>query len=214
MLIQVTRHVNPASSISEPAFVPPVSLAVRVDVLSLSSYYKFNLDYMTFYNLLRLEDNSDNRGAYQLVRNFTASHQNAFFDTVDGALNGPDAARDAETMALLNDWLQKPRRDFYVDVSKTVALCGSEACAPVPVAMRPPDEFIWQADPFQLTGGTSGVVEESGVDYLLPYWMARYYGSIANLPDAQSAAAPMTALAAASAGRCTGRIWRRPPRRQ
>ena len=204
MLIQVTRHVNPSSSISEPAFVPPVSLGVTLDVLSLSSYFKFNLDYMTFFHLLRLQDTSDNRGAYQLVRNSTASHQNAFGDMVDRALNGADAGRDAEALALLNDWLQRPRRDFYVDLSKTVALCGSEACAPAPVALRPPDEFLWQVDPFQLTGGTSGVVEESGIDYILPYWMARYYGSVANVPVAQSAAAAMTALAASSAGSLYG----------
>ncbi|MEI9972303.1 MAG: hypothetical protein WDO73_09775 [Ignavibacteriota bacterium] len=68
MLIQVTRHVNPSSSINPPAFVPPISLGVTVDILSLSSYFKFNLDYMTFFHLIRLEDNGDNRGAYQMVR--------------------------------------------------------------------------------------------------------------------------------------------------
>ena len=42
--------------------------AVLVDVQSNNSYFKFNLDYMSFYNLVRLQDNGDNRGAYMTVR--------------------------------------------------------------------------------------------------------------------------------------------------
>jgi hypothetical protein len=30
-------------------------------------------------------------------------------------------------------------------------------------------------DPFQLSGGGDGIIETAGVDYILPYWMARYY---------------------------------------
>lgn len=195
MIVQVTRHVNPASTISAPALTPPVSLGVGVDVLGLSSYFKFNLDYMSFYNLIRLQDNSDNRSAYQTMRSFTASHQNAFFDMIDRAINGPDSPRDAEMLGLLNEWLTRPTRDFTVDNSKTVAVCGSEACAPIPVALRPPDEFLWELDPFQLAGGGSGVIETSGVDYILPYWMARYYGVIAAVPDAQSSAAAIGSVA-------------------
>jgi uncharacterized protein (TIGR03437 family) len=204
MLVQVARHVNPSNTISAPLFVPPVSLGVSIDVLSLSSYFKFNLDYMTFYNLIRLQDNSDNRGAYQTVRSATASHRNAFFNMIDRVLNGPDAARDAETLGLLNDWLQRPRRDFYVDLSKTVAVCGSEACSPAPVALRSPADFLWQIDPFQLSGGGSGLIENAGVDYILPYWMARYYGVITDTGDAQSAAAPVGEVAADSAASLYG----------
>lgn len=204
MLVQVARHVNPSNTISRPLFVPPVSLGVSVDVLGLGSYFKFNLDYMAFYNLIRLQDNGDNRGAYQIVRSSTSAHQNAFFNMIDRVLNGPDAARDAETLGLLHDWLQRPRRDFYVDLSKTVAVCGSEACSPAPVALRPPCDFLWQVNPFQLPGGTSGVIENAGVDYILPYWMARYYGVIADTADAQSAAAPVGAVAMNSAASLYG----------
>jgi hypothetical protein len=88
MIVQVTRHTNPSSNISGPLLTLPVNGAVSVDVLGLSSYFKFNLDYMSLYNLVRLQGNSDNRGAYQLVRNFTATHQNALFNMIDRALNG------------------------------------------------------------------------------------------------------------------------------
>jgi uncharacterized protein (TIGR03437 family) len=198
MIIQVTRHTNPSSNISGPTLTLPVNTGVGIDVLGLSSYFKFNLDYMSLYNLVRLQDNSGNRGAYQLVRNFTATHQNAFFNMIDRALNGADAARDAETLALLNEWLQHSPRDFTIDLSKTVAVCNGEACDPAPVAIRPPADFLWQDDPFQLSGGGSGIIETAGIDYILPYWMARYYGVITAVNDAQSSAAAVFSAPAGS----------------
>jgi uncharacterized protein (TIGR03437 family) len=62
------------------------------------------------------------------------------------------------------------------------------------VALRPTVEFLWQVDPFQLAGGGGGTVEGSGIDYILPYWMGRYYGVIGGGP-VQSAAAPSGAVA-------------------
>jgi uncharacterized protein (TIGR03437 family) len=195
MLLQVARHVNPSNGVSGPLIVLPVDTSVSIDVQSIGSYFKFNLDYMTFFNLVRYQDNDDNRHAYQIARNYTAGHQNAFFNMVDRALRGPDAVRDAETRMLLDQWLQRPRRDFFVDLSNSVAVCGSESCAPIPVPQRPPTDFLWQRDPFQLKGGGSGLVENSGIDYLLPYWMARYYGVITGDSPIQPAAAPGTAVA-------------------
>ena len=193
MLLQVQHHVDPANGISGPLVELPVDTSVSFDVLSISSYFKFNLDYMTFYNLIRLQNNGANVAAYQIVRNYTASHQNAFFDIIDRSMNGPNGARDAETLSLLNQWLERPRRDPYVDNSKVVAVCGTEACQPVPVPIRPPTDFLWQRDPFQLAGGGSGTIEGAGVDYILPYWMGRYYGVISSA--VQSAAAPSAAIA-------------------
>jgi len=193
-LVQVARHVNPANGISGPFLTLPINAAVLFDTLSNSSYFKFSLDYLSFYNLVRLQDNGDNRGAYQVIRKYTASHQNAFFDIIDRALNGPDAARDAEARTLLDQWLVRSRRDESVDVSKVVKVCGSEACQPVPVPLRPPTDFLWQRDPFQLSGGGSGRVENPGIDYILPYWMGRYYGVISG-GAVQSAAAPSVAVA-------------------
>ena len=197
-LLQVARHINPANTVSGPFLVAPVGTAVEFDVQSNSSYFKFNLDYMSFYHLVRLQDNGDNRSAYMTVRNYTAPHQNAFFNMIDRALRGPDAARDAETRVLLDQWLLRPRRDITVDVSSKVAVCGSAACQPVPVALRPPATFLWEVDPFHLTGGGSGIIENAGVDYILPYWMARYYGVINEGGRIQSAAATSNAIAPGS----------------
>ncbi|HYL77711.1 MAG TPA: hypothetical protein VEU96_26085 [Bryobacteraceae bacterium] len=179
MLLQVARHVNPSNDVSGPLIVPPTDAAVRFDVGSNTSYFKFNLDYMTFYNLVRIQDNGDNRGAYKVVRDYTASHQNAFFNMVDRALNGPNTARDVETRSLLDQWLLRPRRDFYVDLTSKFRICNNgDSCVPIPVPSRATTDFIWQRDPFQLAGGGAGFVETAGIDYILPYWMARFYGVI------------------------------------
>jgi uncharacterized protein (TIGR03437 family) len=60
--------------------------------------------------------------------------------------------------------------------------------------LRPPTDFLWQRNPFQLAGGGNGFIEEPGIDYILPYWMARYYGVIPGT-TVQSAAAPLSAVA-------------------
>jgi hypothetical protein len=62
MLLLVARHVNPSITISAPLLLP-VATAVQFDLLSNSSYFKFNLDHMSFYNLLPLQDTPDNRNA-------------------------------------------------------------------------------------------------------------------------------------------------------
>ncbi len=199
--LQVARHMNPKDfsrglieRAFEDALSASVSAPIKFDVQSDSSYFKFNLDYMTMYNLVRLDGSSANTGAYQILRDHTAGHQNAFFNMIDRALKGPNAARDSETVALLNAWLQRPQRDKFVDLRGTVPVCGDQACQPAPVALRPPTDFIWQRNPFQLAGGGSGTIETAGIDYILPYWMARFYG-VGSAFVVQSAAASSSSVA-------------------
>jgi len=197
MLLEVARHVNPANDVSGPFLTLPIDTGVSFDVQANSSYFKFDLDYMSLYHLLRLQNNGDNRGAYLTLRGYTSGHQNAFFNMIDRALRGPDAVRDAETRSLLDQLLQRPRRDFFTDLSSKVAVCGSEACQPIPVQLRTPATFVWEVSPFQLKGGGSCVIESSGLDYMLPYWMARYYGVIEG-GAVVSAAAPSVGIAPGS----------------
>jgi uncharacterized protein (TIGR03437 family) len=189
MLLQTTRHVNPGDTISGPFIVAPVSTAVLVDVNGGNgSYFKFNLDYMSFFNLVRYQNNDTNLGAYVDVRNYTANHQNPYFDMIDHVLRGKNSF-DSEVQPLLDQWLLRPKRDVYIDDSKIVKTCSTtEACSPIPVPIRPATDFLWQRDPFQLTGGGLTTIEGAGVDYVLPYWMGRYYGVIPAV-TVQSAAA-------------------------
>ena len=51
---------------------------------------------------------------------------------------------------------------------------------PIPVKDRAPTDFLWQRSPFtEMAGTTTATHEEPGIDYLLPYWMARYLTEVA-----------------------------------
>ncbi len=201
-ILQVARRVNPARfqavyESQRARLAGTVSTPVAFDSLSTSSYFKFNLIYITFFPLIHLEEEATRapfERAYTIARNYTAGHQNAFFNMIDAALFGPDARRDAETRELLDLWLRRPRRDFFVDLRSKVPTCGDQACQPIPVDLRTPTDFLWQRSPFQLFGGGTGTIGNAGIDYILPYWMARYYGVIADF-QVQSAAAATRSLA-------------------
>ena len=201
-ILQVAAHVNPARFSSTYAdqrarLAASVLLPVTFDSLSDSSYFKYNLLYINFYNLLQLENGStksEYQRAYSVFRQATASNQNAFFNMVDRALNGANPSRDAQTVQLLGAWLKRSTRDLAVDRRGTVAVCGDQACQPIPVELRVPTDFVWQRSPFQLSGSGSGTIGSAGIDYILPYWMARYYAVIQDF-TVQSAATASPAIA-------------------
>jgi hypothetical protein len=158
-------------------------LPIGFDVLGDDSYFKFNLDSINLYNLIRLEHSSFEdiyRGAYTILRNHTANQENAFFNVIDRALNGPRGTIDSDTLRMLDDWLLRPRRDVAIDLRGIYPSCGAQdqACAPIPVLQRPSTDFLWQRSPFQLVGPGTGTIETAGIDYILPYWMARFYGML------------------------------------
>lgn len=146
------------------------------------SYFKFNLDALTFYQLARNEEHRTYRrfylDAYRLFRRTVDDHGNAHFNMIDRAIEGPDPRRDAETRFLLDRWLLRPRRDERVDWRGLFRSCWhpERACDPIPVELRVRTDFLWQRSPFQLVGGGAGNIESAGIDYILPYWMARFYG--------------------------------------
>ncbi|MBA3438261.1 MAG: hypothetical protein H0T92_00125 [Pyrinomonadaceae bacterium] len=187
--LQVGRRVNPTRFDSiyrsyRSKYAPSVAIPISTEVLDdHNSYFKFNLDTINLYNLIRLEDSSYYRwwytSAYNLLRRTTDDHGNAHFNMIDRGLKGADSIRDAQTRSLLDEWLMRPRRDFWVDLRGDVRypVCGEDrACSPIPVKERVRTDFLWQRSPFLLYGGGSGTIETAGIDYILPYWMARYYG--------------------------------------
>lgn len=185
-LLQVGRQVHPQrfdSLYRDERLLRSlrVILPIAFDVLDdHDSYFKFNLDVIALYNLIRLEAPGTHRNryldAYDVLRRTIDGHGNAHFNMIDRALQGPDSRRDAATVALLRAWLRRPRRDFTVDLRDTVPACGeNRACQPIPVEQRVQSDFLWQRSPFQLSGGGDGLIESPGIDLLLPYWMARAY---------------------------------------
>jgi len=188
-LLQIGKQVNPYayanlySSASNGAAL--AALPVAVDAADVrDSYFKFNLDAINFFNLIRLENNSSLRAqylaAYAIYRNATQDHMNPHFNMIDRAVNGPNATRDAETVTYLDQFLKRPSRDVYVDLEGQFPSCVSadQSCNPIPIPLRVTTDFLWQRSPFQLVGGGQGTIEEAGIDYILPYWMARYYGIV------------------------------------
>jgi hypothetical protein len=187
-LLQVGRHVNPARfdllyRIHRALLAGTVRLPMQGECGDThGSYFKFNLDYINLYNLIRLEEPGSPflalyLNAYDVLRGCTGTHDNAHFNMIDRVIKGPLASRDADTQRFLDLWVLRPRRDDPVDRSAEYAACGPNlACEPLPVDKRPTNDFLWQRDPYTLSNGGSGLVEFPGIDFILPYWMARYYG--------------------------------------
>lgn len=187
-VLQVGRRINPEKfewiySWYRSVYASLVSSPILFDnVDEHGHYFKFNLNYINLYNLVRLEESeSPYRAfyvtAYDALRRRTEEHGNAHFNMVDRALKGESSGRDTETALLLDLWLQRPRRDYWTDVRDRYPACDSDrACSPIPVTERVNTDFLWQRSPFQLCGGGEGTIETAAIDYILSYWMARYYG--------------------------------------
>jgi hypothetical protein len=163
-----------------------VGSAILLEVLEEhTSYFKFNLAAINLFNLIRLENDSTYRDryldTYNVLRRTTDDHGNAHFNMLDRALRGADGQRDAATREMLEAWLQRLRRDVWLDWRNNMRFpaCGTDkACGPLPIVDRIYTDFLWQRSPFLLFGGGEGKIEGAGIDYILPYWMARYYSVI------------------------------------
>jgi hypothetical protein len=188
--LQIGRRVNPQRfgiiySLYRSVLASFVAIPIAFDnVDEHSSYFKFNLNYINLFSLIRLEEPSSPfrrlyLNAYDMLRGRTAQHGNAHFNMIDRALKGANDAREGETLILLDQWLQRPRRDYWVDLRGTdLDDCGdpNRACSSIPVNKRVNTDFLWQRSPFQLSGGGEGKIETAAIDYILPYWIARAYG--------------------------------------
>lgn len=196
-LLQIGRRLNPdrfstTYSVSRFFDAPSVGTPIAVEVLDdHNSYFKFNLDAINLYNLIRLEGSSYGTfydRAYDLMRRTTDDHGNAHFNMIDRALRGADVTRDAATRAYLRDWLLRPRRDPSVDWRGRLPACGPDrACSPIAIRDRVRTDFLWQRSPFLLFGGGEGTIEGAGIDYILPYWMGRFHGVISASPQPPAA---------------------------
>jgi hypothetical protein len=121
-LLQIGKQVNPSAFASiynsSSNLAGLAALPVTVDAADVrDSYFKFNLDAINFFDLIRLESNSSLRAqylaAYAIYRNATKDHMNPHFNMIDRAVNGPDATRDSQTVSYLEQFLQRPSRDVY-----------------------------------------------------------------------------------------------------
>src|SRR5262249_527223 len=141
--LQVGRRVNPGRfsttyDLYRIFFSDLVIAPISLEVLNNDSYFKFNLDSINLFNLIRLESSSFGtlyRRAYDVLRRHTDDQENAFFNMIDRGLNGPNETRDADTQQMLDGWLSRPRRDLPVDLQGVYPACGSPDQSCVPVAI-------------------------------------------------------------------------------
>jgi hypothetical protein len=185
-LLEIGRSVDPdrfAQTYAEMAAAKHSSVIIPIafDCIDQhSAYYKFNLNTINLYSLIRLETDPVNLAyywpAYDMEWGILSKHENAHFNMIDRALKAADATRDSVTVTLLQQWLTRPRRDYWVDLNGLFLACGeNRSCDVIPVPQRINSDFLWQRSPFQLSGGGIGTIETAAIDYILPYWMARYY---------------------------------------
>jgi hypothetical protein len=173
------------------------------------SYYKFQLGTGSIYSLLRLEtDPVAWQRAYQsvaILRHYIGHHLNPLFNNVYLATDPSSKTQlGGENANLLTRWLNSQRRRERIDIHNdptieqvdytppvnTTALPGNGPAPTIKVAKYPlPPEkrvgsgFMWSVSPVQLDPGypanPDANIEGESLDFVLPYWQARYYGAIA-----------------------------------
>ncbi len=109
-LLQIGRQVNSAQFASAyQSLAANVSTLASIPVIvdsadARDSYFKFNLDAINLFSLIRLETDATllarYQSAYQVFHKAIKNHQNAHFNMIDRALNGANPRRDLETIAL------------------------------------------------------------------------------------------------------------------
>jgi len=186
--LQIGRRINPLAfdwtyRLYRSVYASSVSGPIWFDNLDdHNHYFKFNINYINLYNLIRLEEvtspyRQTYMRAYDDLRRTTEAHGNAHFNMLDRVIKGGNTGHDLETVELLDSWLNRTRRDYWIDLRDRYPACGDDrACIPTAIEDRINTDFLWQRSPFLLFGGGAGLSETAGIDYILPYWMSRFYG--------------------------------------
>jgi hypothetical protein len=146
------------------------------------------LGYVAWYPILQIEQNTDIRAQlHKAVRRHykTISRDGSSFFYFVTATIDPDyvdlesAARNLQGIPTDRRlWRQRnshradltfdPRADRFRKKQLLTVLPGDERCFE-----------RWNGNPYLPDDGSSGAVEDAGADYLLPYWMGRFHGFIA-----------------------------------
>jgi hypothetical protein len=205
----LAAHVDPRFQPERDKLAPLVYttwLSTWIGLIDpLGGYYGWNLGQGARYHAMRLETDPGRfmalERSHAMERRGIGHHENAYFQTVDAAVNPALATTVApEILDELRRWTARPRRDFALDLGNDPTIAKSNYSVPlsfqksasgtsgslvpvtqleatyvVPVEKRPCTDFLWQRDPFQLATGGDPHSEEAGVDLVLPYWMARFY---------------------------------------
>lgn len=150
-------------------------------------YYGLNIVMQPLWTLLRLEDDPARRAAilnvletkiYPLV----STHKNAFFDYIYASQM--PASQNIQAIILnandqLSQFMDPPKHHTLInhsDIYEANPDCPGMSKIAIDVKDRRTADFIWQRQPFHLTDVDRLGAIYPGTDYLMAYWMARYYG--------------------------------------
>ncbi len=155
-----------------------------------------NLQWLAYYPLLSLENDPALYASYRRsladAWGFVGQEGQTLFNFVEEALvpgtgnlaEGIETLREFSTDLRLFEVVNSTRTDleaykpFLINPKTGRPQIDPTRFPPLPVNERPLWEYEWAQNPYRLDGnfGAQGEKEQSGVDYLLAYWMGRYYG--------------------------------------
>jgi hypothetical protein len=207
MLLTAARF-DPAQFSGELARWSPLTrmawLSQWTGTFSLDDYFGFILAHCTYYTHLRQETDqarwTDMSRAYRIMRRYMGHHRNAYFDSMNVALDPADTRYRGAVREELVRFVQRPHRKVapatfdptairYVPFTFGVAGYGPGGGTGVTVMIpdeplspelrNGEDDSIWQRSPFSPYKGPGQGdphIESTGVDLVGPYWLGRYHG--------------------------------------
>jgi hypothetical protein len=153
------------------------------------SYHGLNIAFMPMFNWVRLEtDSRREKDLFTKVLNSrlwpaVATHKNVFFAFLYASQAPADGTADiiATHAYQLAGFPPPPNKSVPIDlrgIYQESSSCHGLSSVAVDVGQRAPATFLWERQPWKLKD--SGVPNRlyGGVDYLLAYWLGRYYGFI------------------------------------
>jgi len=173
-------------------------------LLGVGNRVNDNMAYLALTPLLLLEKDkailSDLRRAERRSWEGVKEDRNAFFSFVHAALVGDPAYLLETGQSPKASGIERGRQSLFefpddkvewpVDLTRPGfdfprALFNTRKGEPrttrgVPLYLRPRSSSLWASDPFRLVGALNqrGDEETAGADYLLAYWMGRYFGFV------------------------------------
>jgi hypothetical protein len=182
-------------------------LGAWVSANTLDGYYKYNLQFLNAYNYFRLETDQQRwmemaRG-YRIAQRWVGHHQNPHFDLIQCGIDPSlESTLFPGIREGLRQFLKRNHRDVPppgLDLSTiqyapfTFASMTSASGTTVMLPTKPIDiplrkytnYYQWQKEPVRAAVRStdpqvvfrSGKAEKPGQDFVMPYWMGRFYGA-------------------------------------
>jgi hypothetical protein len=151
------------------------------------SYFGLNIVFMPMFNWVRLEDNPTRKSYLKtdILRDrfwsAVQNHKNVFFAYLFASQANPADTANVLTVhnAQLSQFPPPPYTAIPVDNTGLYAenpSCPGLSSVAIDVQHRIPAGFIWERNPWTLTDPGADYLVFPGIDYLISYWMGRYFG--------------------------------------